>query len=138
MEPRKSYHEGEMRETSVRVRFAETDAMGIVWHGNYFEYFEMGRLEWLRSIGMLDEFKAQKLRMTVVHGTVDYERPARFDDLLTLRTTLIQVAKVRIRFRHEILRDAELLATGTVDVVCLDAEGRVRRVPEELLSLKGD
>lgn len=129
----------EAQEIVVRVRFQETDAMGVVWHGNYLQYFEIGRTEWFRSIGLtLKDLQAQQLGFAVVHLAVDYSRPARFDDPIVIRTWRVQspeASKMILSFQHEIIRGSETLAAGRVDLACLNEEGRIRRLPDGLLFL---
>jgi acyl-CoA thioester hydrolase len=74
-------------EFNVRVRYAETDQMGVVYHGNYAQYFEMGRVEWLRNLGV--SYKSMEeagIMLPVVSLTMNYKKPARYDDLLRVRT----------------------------------------------------
>ncbi len=88
---------------NVRVRYAETDQMGVVYHGNYAEYFEMGRVEWLRNLGVsYAEMEKQGVMLPVVNLTMNYKKPARYDDLLTVRTILKKQQGVKIEFDYEI------------------------------------
>lgn len=74
-------------EFRVRVRYAETDQMGVVYHGNYAQYFEMGRVEWLRNLGVsYRSMEESGIMLPVVSLTMNYKKPARYDDLLTVRT----------------------------------------------------
>jgi acyl-CoA thioester hydrolase len=101
-------------EFNVRVRYAETDQMGVVYHGNYAQYFEMGRVEWLRNLGLSYKFMEEKgIMLPVVSLTMNYKKPARYDDLLTVRTILKKQDGVKIEFDYEIYNEAgELLTTG--------------------------
>ena len=77
----------DFHEFKVRVRYAETDQMGVVYHGNYAQYFEMGRVEWLRNKGLSYSFMEKNgVMLPVVSLTLNYKKPARYDDLLTVRT----------------------------------------------------
>lgn len=101
-------------EFKVRVRYAETDQMGVVYHGNYAEYFEMGRVEWLRNLGVsYRSMEEEGVMLPVVSLTINYKKPARYDDLLTVKTILKKQESVKIEFDYEITNEAgELLTTG--------------------------
>ncbi len=122
-------------DTTVRVRYAETDQMGVVYYGNYFTWFEIGRVEFCRQVGF--EYKQMEIEddsfIVVAEASCRYKRPARFDDLLTVRTRVTGSQRRTIRFAYEIFRQGsdELIATGeTVHVVC-DREGRPKSLPEK-------
>lgn len=123
----------ESHEIEIRVRYAETDRMGLLHHANYFVYFEQGRTELLRTRGLAyrDIEDAGHLLVIVDLGC-KYRRPARYDDLLTLRTTVERVTHVKIVHRYQLLRDGELLAEGHSTVACVDREGRPQPLPELL------
>lgn len=109
-------------EFKVRVRYAETDQMGVVYHGNYAQYFEMGRVEWLRNLGLsYSEMERQGIMLPVVSLTLNYKKPARYDDLLTVRTIFIKQESVKIEFDYEIYSEkGELLTTGNSVLVFVD------------------
>ena len=111
-----------IHEFSVRVRYAETDQMGVVYHGNYAQYFEMGRVEWLRNLGLTYKFMEQNgVMLPVVSLLMNYKKPARYDDLLTVRTIFKKQESVKIEFDYEILNEAgELLTTGNSVLVFVD------------------
>lgn len=122
-------------DATIRVRYAETDQMGVVYYGNYFTWFEVGRVELCRQLG----FEYKKMEedddsfIVVASATCRYRRSARFDDLLTVRTRVIDSHRRTVKFGYEILNPAtnELLATGeTVHVVC-DRTGRPKSLPEK-------
>jgi acyl-CoA thioester hydrolase len=125
----------EFSDAIVRVRYAETDQMGVVYHGNYFTWFEVGRVELCRALGF--EYKQMETEddcfIVVADAHCRYKRSARFDDLLAVRTRIADATKRTIKFGYEVLRkaDGELLATGeTIHVIC-DREGRPRSLPEK-------
>jgi acyl-CoA thioester hydrolase len=123
-------------EINVRVRYAETDQMGVVYHGNYAEYFEMGRVEWLRNLGLSYAVMEQNgIMLPVVSLTLNYKKPARYDDLLTVRTILKKQESVRIEFDYEIYNEAgELLTTGYSMLVFVDMKtGRPVLPPDYVL-----
>lgn len=111
-----------IHEFSVRVRYAETDQMAVVYHGNYAQYFEMGRVEWLRNLGLTYKFMEQNgVMLPVVSLLMNYKKPARYDDLLTVRTIFKKQESVKIEFDYEILNEAgELLTTGNSVLVFVD------------------
>jgi len=123
----------ETDEIPIRVRYAETDRMGLLHHANYFVYFEIGRTELLRKRGLTyrDMEDAGQLLVIVDLGC-KYKRPAYYDDMLTLRTTVERVTHVKIIHKYELLRDGKLLAEGHSTLACVDREGRPRALPESL------
>ncbi|MFZ9386804.1 MAG: acyl-CoA thioesterase [Chitinophagaceae bacterium] len=124
-------------ETQVRVRYAETDQMGVVYHSNYFPYFEAARAESIRQMGFT---YADMERMGVIMPVVDvhcrYLRPARYDDLLTIRTTLKELpVHHKIEFQHEVINEqGELLAVGKIILYFVEAKGMKRTaMPDQLM-----
>jgi acyl-CoA thioester hydrolase len=122
-------------ETIIRVRYAETDQMGIVYYGNYFTWFEIGRVELCRHLGF--EYKQMETEdnsfIVVAEAQCRYKKPARFDDVLAIRTRVTQSQRRMLRFGYEILNHAsgELLATGeTLHIIC-DSRGRPKSLPEK-------
>lgn len=109
-------------EISVRVRYAETDQMAVVYHGNYAQYFEMGRVEWLRNMGVSYKWMEDNgIMLPVVSLTMNYKKPARYDDLLTIKTIFKSQTSVKIEFDYEIYNDKrELLTTGYSMLVFVD------------------
>ena len=106
----------------VRVRYAETDQMGVVYHGNYAQYFEMGRVEWLRNMGVSYKWMEENgVMLPVVSLSMNYKKPARYDDLLTVKTILKSQTSVKIEFDYEIYNESsELLTTGYSMLVFVD------------------
>jgi len=118
-------------EIEIRVRYMETDPMGFLHHANYFTYFEIGRTELLRaSGGSYRQMEESGLLVVVVKAECRFRRPAKYDDVLTLRTTVTQVSAAKIIHEYKLSRDGESLATGKVTLAVVDREGNVRRVPE--------
>lgn len=123
-------------EFKIRVRYAETDQMGVVYHGNYAQYFEMGRVEWLRNLGLSYSFMEKNgVMLPVVSLTINYKKPARYDDLLTVRTIFKKQESVRIEFDYEIISEkGELLTTGNSVLVFVDMKtGRPVLPPDYVL-----
>lgn len=117
-------------EITVRVRYAETDRMGLLHHANYLIYFEQGRTELLRSQGLsYRDLEDQGFLLVLTKVLVRYRSPARYDDLLTLRTTVTRTTLVKIEHRYELARDGVLLADGETTLGCVDRQGNVQRLP---------
>jgi len=123
-------------ETNIRVRYAETDQMGVVYHGNYFQYFEVARAECIRALGMTyADMEKAGIVMPVVEVSCRYLRPARYDDLLTVKIILNHLPEDhKILFNQEVYNEKnELLATGTVLLYFMEAGTMKRsRLPETL------
>ena len=125
-------------EITFRVRYAETDRMGLLHHANYIVYFEMGRTELLRQRGIsYRDIEDSGHLLVVVEVGCKFKRPAYYDDLLTLRTTVARVTHVKIVHRYEVFRDGVLLAEGHSTLACVDREGRPQALPPSL-SQAGD
>lgn len=121
--------------TEIRVRYAETDQMGVVYHAHFLVWFEVGRVEFLRSRGIAyRDLERRGILLAVRQAECDYLRPARYDDRLILETTLAEVRRTRVRFEYRVLRDgeAEPLATGGVWIVCVGPGFRPMEIPGEL------
>ena len=121
-------------EIEIRVRYQETDGQRRLHHANYFTYFEMGRTEMLRARGATyRQFEDAGLMMVVSEATCRYRAPAEYDDLLTLRTWVEQMGGASIKHGYEVIREGVIIATGATVVVCVDTEGKVRRLPDWLV-----
>ncbi len=120
-------------DVDVRVRYAECDPQNVVHHSVYPVWFEIARTELLRSHGVnYRQLEAQGTRFVVARMAVRYRKPARYDDMLRVHVRALPGQGVKIDHEYTVLRDDELLATGTTTLVCVDAEGRVKAVPEGL------
>jgi acyl-CoA thioester hydrolase len=120
----------------MRVRFFETDLMGIVHHANYLTYFEAGRVEYLRRRSAdYRGFVERGYHMPVVEAHLEYKRPARFDDVLVVETRLAAMTRVTIRFDYRVLLAQETLATGHTTLACVDNDHRPRRIPADVVEL---
>ena len=118
-------------EIEIRVRYQESDPMGFLHHGRYFTYFEMGRTELLRAAGgNYRRMEEDGLFIVVVAADCRYRKPARYDDLLTMQTTVTRVSAAKIEHEYRIFRDGDLLAVGHVTLAVLDRDGKVQRVPK--------
>jgi acyl-CoA thioester hydrolase len=118
-------------EIEIRVRYQETDPMGLLHHANYFTYFEIGRTELLRAAGgNYRRMEQAGMFVVVVKAECRFRRPARYDDLLRVRTTVARVTPARIEHEYQVFRGAEQLAVGRVTLAIVDREGKLCRVPD--------
>lgn len=121
--------------STLRVRYAETDQMGVVHHSNYFAWFEVGRTDLLRGLGRTyRDIEAQGIHLPVVDAEARYLKPAMYDDLVEIHTTLQELGRVRLRFAYEVRRagDALVLATGRTGHAVIGENGRPARIPADL------
>jgi acyl-CoA thioester hydrolase len=119
----------------IRVRYADTDQMGYVYYGNYARYYEIGRVEALRSLGFhYKEMEASGVMMPVYENRSRYLRPARYDDMLTIRVSIREMPSVRIVFYYDIYNQhGEHLNTGETTLVFMTAAtGRLTKSPADL------
>jgi acyl-CoA thioester hydrolase len=122
--------------TTLRVRYGETDKMGIVYYGNYATYLEQGRTEWLRDIGFSYKWMEDNgIHLPVVELSVKYKAPARYDDVLTVTTTLKKIPTYSIEFTYEIHnQEGQLLITGETSLVFVNSvTNKLQRAPNYLL-----
>lgn len=110
------------KETTIRVRYAETDQMGYVYYGNYAQYYEVGRVEALRELGFsYRDMEEKGIMLPVLELNINYKKPAFYDDEITIVTTIKEIPSVRITFDYECYNSAkELLNTGKVTLVFID------------------
>jgi acyl-CoA thioester hydrolase len=130
---------GAVSETRVRVRYAETDQMGVVYHSNYFIWFEVGRVELLRQLGFSyrDMEQEDHCFIAVVDARCRYKAPARYDDEVIVRTHLKNVRESVIHFGYEAVRvsDGTLLAEGETTHIVTDAQMNKRTIPDKYLAV---
>ena len=122
--------------TEIRVRYGETDQMGVVYYGNYAQYLEQGRTEWLRELGFSYKWmEANDVQLPVVHFSIDYKLPARYDDLILVKTTLKKMPSVKIEFYYEIYNESkQLLVTATTVLVFVNSKtNKLMRAPDYLI-----
>lgn len=130
-----------MREHTLelRVRYDEVDPMGFVHHSNYLRYFEIGRTELLRaSGGCYREMEADGQLVVVVRVDCRYRHPAKYDDLIQVRTRIEKVTAGKIIHNYTITRDQVPLVEATVTLAVIDRSGKIQRVPQALLDQYGD
>jgi acyl-CoA thioester hydrolase len=121
--------------TRVRVRYAETDQMGVVYYANYFVWFEVGRTELLRSLGgTYRDLEAEGIFLPVIEASCTYSQASRYDDELDIRTTGKLLSPVRMEFQYEVVRLADQVTTATGRTVhaALNTRGRPCRLPERV------
>ena len=127
---KKEYHDA-----PVRVRYAETDQMGVVYHANYLIWFEIGRVELMRALGF--EYKLMEAEddcfIVVVEASCRYLHPARYDELLRVRTRISQAGNRMVKYSYQLLRDSDdhLLASGATTHVICGKDGRPKRLPQK-------
>jgi acyl-CoA thioester hydrolase len=122
----------------VRVRYAETDTMGFVYHANYFVWFEVARTDWLRETGWTyREMELEGVGLPVLEAHCKYRQPARYDDELDVRATGALLSPLRVEFTYEVVRpsDALTLATGHTVHVAIDRAGRPCRLPDRIRAI---
>ena len=131
-------HAPTISETRLRVRYAETDQMGVVYHANHFIWFEVGRVELLRQLGFSyrDMEQSDGCFIAVVDARCRYKAPVRYDDEVMVRTQLKNVRESVIHFGYELVRadDGELLAEGETTHIVTDEEMQTRLLPEKYLN----
>lgn len=124
-------------EVTIRVRYAETDQMGVVYHANHFIWFEVGRVEFLRQLGFSYRDMEEKdgCCIAVVDARCRYKAPARYDDEIIVRTRLRNVRESLVHFGYELVRvgDGVLLAEGETTHVVIDKELKKRSIPEKYM-----
>jgi len=125
----------EWSETRLRVRYAETDQAGVVYHSNYLIWFEVGRVELCRDYGFnyRDMETEADAFLPVTEARVKYRAPARYDDVIIIRTRVVELRSRAIKFAYEVLRasDGMLLAEGETRHIVMNSQGRARAFPPE-------
>ena len=123
-------------EIQTRIRYGETDQMGVVYHGNYVQFLEMGRVEWLRALGIsYKKMEEEGIMLPVVSLQLNYRKSAFYDDVLTIKTTLKKMPTVKIEFEYEILNESkEIITQGSTILAFINMEtNRPTRCPQYLL-----
>jgi acyl-CoA thioester hydrolase len=122
----------------MRVRYAETDQMGVVYYANYLIWFEVARTEWLRQTGWsYREMERDGVQLPVIEAHCEYRQPARYDDEIEIRTTATLLSPVRLRFDYQVVRngDEQVTACGHTVHAGLDRHGRPCRLPSRVREL---
>ncbi|NMD42782.1 MAG: acyl-CoA thioesterase [Firmicutes bacterium] len=114
-----------IHETTLRVRYKDTDAMGIAYYANYLIWFEVGRTEWMRALGpSYSELEKSGIFLPVIRATCEYKKAARYDDELTVITRIESIGLVRLTFHYEIRRSGQLVARGSTEHAFVNEKGR--------------
>jgi acyl-CoA thioester hydrolase len=124
--------------TSLRVRYAETDQMGVVYYANYFVWFEVARTDLIRSLGWsYREMEAAGVILPVIEATCQYRRPSRYDDELEIRTTGRLTTPVRVEFDYEVMikGQTEPIATGRTRHAAITPDGKPCRLPSRIVEV---
>jgi acyl-CoA thioester hydrolase len=120
---------------TIRVRYPEVDAMGYLHHSRYLQYFEMGRVELLRSLGIsYADLEKAGVFFVVAKAEIKYRAPAKYDEELQLTTTVAKQTFVRFDHTYELKRGTVLLAEGATTIACVGRDGALRQIPDELRS----
>ncbi len=122
--------------TKLRVRYAETDQMSVVYYGNYAQYLEQGRTEWLRELGFSYKWMEENnIILPVTNLNIDYKLPARYDDVISITTKLKKIPTFRIEFYYEIHnQDGQLLVNAETTLVFINSiTNKLMKAPEYLL-----
>ncbi len=125
-------------ESKVRVRYAETDKMGYVYYGRYLEYYEIGRTDLIRNLGITyRELEEKGIFLPVYQVNINYHKAAKYDEVLTIKTYLKSLPAVRIKFDYEIFNESnELINTGDVTLLFIDEKSRKPlKAPSELINI---
>jgi acyl-CoA thioester hydrolase len=124
--------------STVRVRYAETDKMGVVYYSNYLVWFEVGRTDWLRGTGWTYRaIEEEGIQLPVIEAHCEYRQGARYDDEVEIHTTAKKLSPVRIQFDYEVMRraDGAMLASGHTVHATIDRQGRPTRMPGRVRDL---
>jgi acyl-CoA thioester hydrolase len=128
-----------MVEARLRVIYGDTDQMGVVYHANYFRYFEFSRMEFFRLRGgSYRDMEAAGFMLPVVEASCQYRAPARYDDVLLIRPTVSELRRVSILFTYEVVRENEpstVLCTGRTLHACVGRDGKPKRFPDAFLRM---
>ena len=125
-------------ETKIRVRYAETDRMGLLHHANYLVYFEQARTDLLRQLGhTYRDVEDKGFFLVITKVELKYKRPAHYDDELTVRVTVTRTSAVRLEHGYEVIGpDGQVCCEGATTLACVDADGKIQPMPDWLSSAK--
>ena len=125
-------------DTQIRVRYAETDRMGLLHHANYLVYFEQARTDLLRGLGTnYRDLEDQGYYLVITKVDVKYKRPAHYDDVLTIRTTVVKTSPVRLEHKYEVFGPTgDLCCEGGTTLACVNGDGKIQAMPSWLTEAK--
>jgi acyl-CoA thioester hydrolase len=124
-------------ETKIRVRYKDTDRLGVVYYGNYLTYFEIGRAEYMRDLGYpYSRVESEGFNLVVTEAAVKYQGNVGYDSLVTVRTAITEARGARMRFDYKVLgEDGNLLVSGHTAHGCINANKKPSRIPPELMEI---
>jgi len=123
-------------ETKIRVRYQETDNMGVVYYGNYFTWFEVARTEYLRSLGLVyRDLEAKGFYLMVASASCRYKSPTRYDDLVRVRTWVSEIRNSSMKFEYELFLGERPVAAGDSLHVFTNRSGKPTRIPDDVRGL---
>ena len=124
-------------EITIRVRYAETDRMGLLHHANYLVYFEQARTELLRARGVAyKDLEDRGYFLVIAKAEIKYRSPAHYDDVLTIRTTVTRTSPVRLEHKYEVFREGAVICEGFTTLACVDRDGKLQAMPDWLTETK--
>jgi len=136
---RESHRKLDYVETSIRVRYADTDTMGVVYYGTYPIYFEVGRAEYMRFKGFpYRKFEETGFHLVVVYLEAKYYNTATYDDLLTVRTSITELKSRGLAFHYEVFRDGALIVEGKTKHICTNSDKKTVVIPPSLFEILKD
>lgn len=122
-----------VHETEIRVRYQETDNMGVVYYGNYFTWFEVARTEYFRSLGLVyRDLEARGFYIMVAGASCIYKSPAKYDDIVTVKSSIPEVKNSSMKFDYKLFVGGKLIATGDSVHVFTNKAGKPVRMPEDV------
>ncbi|MCC7211805.1 MAG: acyl-CoA thioesterase [Candidatus Brocadia sp.] len=131
-------NQSKVHEIKTRVRYQETDQMGIVYYANFFVYFEMGRTEYLRNLGLpYSMLEKEHIYFPVTEAHCRFRSPALYDDILVIHTWISELKHATLEFSHNVIRDGDntLIVEGVTKLACLNANRKPARIPDKLKRL---
>tara|TARA_Y100000817_G_C16647466_1_gene451205 strand:+ start:154 stop:552 length:399 start_codon:yes stop_codon:yes gene_type:complete len=123
--------------TNVKVYYEDTDASGRVYYSNYLKYLERGRTDFLSSLGFSHKefYNNNKIYFVVKTCNIEYVKPANFEDILEIKTSIVSFSKAKIEFNQQILRDDQLIVDSNIIIVSINNENKISKMPNEMLEI---
>ena len=123
--------------TKVKVYYEDTDASGRVYYSNYLKYLERGRTDFLSSLGFSHKelYDNNKIYFVVKTCNIEYIKPANFEDILEIKTSIVSFSKAKIEFNQQILRDDQLIVDSNIIIVSINNENKISKMPNEMLEI---
>ena len=123
--------------TKVKVYYEDTDASGRVYYSNYLKYLERGRTDFLSSLGFSHKelYDNNKIYFVVKTCNIEYVKPANFEDILEIKTSIVSFSKAKIEFNQQILKDNKLLLDSNIIIVSINIDGKISKMPNEMLEI---